>query len=191
MFIKSGRENFLSHSLRVRSVVRCHRIVPAGKSDYNKCMKNFRRGFFKLLGLSYLSAVLLPYNILLSATKRIINQNLTEEQKKIMFNESTERPFSSFLNNEKRKGFYHCANCDAKLFASNAKFDSGTGWPSFTESLPGAFKTKIDYSFGMKRIEYHCANCGVHHGHVFDDGPGSTGKRFCNNGLCLIFKPES
>ena len=108
-----------------------------------------------------------------------------------MFNESTERPFSSSLNNEKRKGFYHCANCGAKLFASNAKFDSGTGWPSFTESLPGAFKTKIDYSFGMKRIEYHCANCGAHHGHVFDDGPGSTKKRFCNNGLCLLFKPEN
>ena len=86
---------------------------------------------------------------------------------------------------------FHCFNCGAKLFASNAKFDSGTGWPSFTESLPGAFKTKIDYSFGMKRIEYHCANCGAHHGHIFDDGPGSTGKRFCNNGLSLIFKPES
>ena len=80
---------------------------------------------------------------------------------------------------------------DAKLFSSTAKFDSGTGWPSFTESLPGAFKTKIDYSLGMKRIEYHCANCGVHHGHVFDDGPGSTQKRFCNNGLCLLFKPEN
>ena len=108
-----------------------------------------------------------------------------------MFNEGTERPYQSALNYEKRKGFFHCANCDAKLFASTSKCDSGTGWPSFTESLPGAFKTKIDYSFGMKRIEYHCSNCGVHHGHVFDDGPGSTGKRFCNNGLCLIFKPES
>ena len=191
MFIKSVRGNFLSHGLWVRSVVRCHRIVPAGMNDYREYMKNFRRSFFKLLGLSYLSAVILPYNLLLSATKRIINQNLTEEQKKIMFNESTERPFSSPLNNEKREGFFHCANCGVKLFASNAKFDSGTGWPSFTESLPGAFKTKIDYSFGMKRTEYHCANCGVHHGHVFDDGPGSTGKRFCNNGLCLIFKPES
>ena len=154
-------------------------------------MKNFRRKFLKLFGLSYLSAVLLPFNLLYSATKKIINPKLTEEQKKIMFNESTERPFSSFLNNEKRKGFFHCVNCGAKLFASNAKFDSGTGWPSFTESLPGAFKTKIDYSFGMKRIEYHCANCGAHHGHVFDDGPGSAGKRFCNNGLCLIFKPEN
>ena len=66
----------------------------------------------------------------------------------------------------------------------------GTGWPSFSEALPGAFKTKIDYSFGMRRVEYHCANCGVHHGHVFDDGPTESHKRFCNNGLCLIFKPE-
>ena len=77
------------------------------------------------------------------------------------------------------------------FFASNAKFDSGTGWPSFTESLPGAFKTKIDYSFGMKRVEYHCANCGVHHGHIFEDGSTSTQKRFCSNGLCLIFKPDN
>ena len=108
-----------------------------------------------------------------------------------MFNEGTERPFSSELNKEYRKGFYHCANCGAKLFSSKAKFDSGTGWPSFSEALPGAFKTKIDFSFGMKRIEYHCANCGAHHGHVFLDGPTATGKRFCNNGLCLIFVPEN
>tara|TARA_Y100000590_G_C15528876_1_gene942352 strand:+ start:475 stop:939 length:465 start_codon:yes stop_codon:yes gene_type:complete len=153
-------------------------------------MKILRRRFIKLFSLSYLVAISLPYNISYSATKKIINKNLTEAQKNIMFNESTEKPFSSPLNYEKRKGFFHCANCDAKLFASNTKFDSGTGWPSFTDSLPGAFKTKIDYSFGMKRTEYHCANCGVHHGHVFDDGPGSSGKRFCNNGLCLIFKPE-
>ena len=154
-------------------------------------MKNLRRKFIKLLGFSYVLAVFLPYKFLYSASKKIINPLLTEQQKKIMFEESTEQPFSSPLNNEKRKGFFHCANCGAKLFASTAKFDSGTGWPSFTESLPGAFKTKIDYSFGMKRVEYHCATCGVHHGHVFDDGPKPTGKRFCNNGLCLIFKPEN
>ena len=151
-------------------------------------MQNNRRNFFKLLGLSFLSSVLLPYRLLYSATKKIINQNLTDEQKDIMFNEATERPYSSPLNYEKRNGFFHCANCEAKLFSSDAKFDSGTGWPSFRESLPGAFKTKIDYSFGMKRIEYHCANCGVHHGHVFADG--SQKKRFCSNGLCLIFIPE-
>ena len=148
-----------------------------------------RRKFFKVLGFAYLSVIILPYNLLYAATKKIINPNLSEEQKKIMFNESTERPFTSALNYEKRKGFFHCANCGAKLFSSKAKFDSGTGWPSFTESLPGAFKTKIDYSLGMKRIEYHCANCGVHHGHVFANGLSK--KRFCNNGLCLIFKPDN
>ena len=154
-------------------------------------MKNFKREFLKLFGLSFISTIILPYNFLYAVTKKIINPNLTEEQKKIMFHESTERPFTSALNYEKRKGFFHCANCGAKLFSSSAKFDSGTGWPSFTESLPGAFKTKIDNSFGIKRVEYHCAKCGVHHGHVFDDGPKSNQKRFCNNGLCLIFKPQN
>ena len=154
-------------------------------------MKSFRRKFLKLLGFSYLSAIFLPHNFLYSATKKIINPKLTEEQKEIMFGQVTEEPFSSPLIFEKRKGFFHCANCDAKLFSSDAKFDSGSGWPSFTEALPGAFKTTVDYSFGMKRIEYYCAKCGVHHGHVFDDGPTSTQKRFRNNGLCLIFKAEN
>ena len=151
----------------------------------------FRRNFLKKIGLSFLIFVSLPYKFLYSATKKIINKNLSKQQKDIMFNEGTERPFTSELLKENRKGFYHCANCGAKLFASSAKFDSGTGWPSFSEALPGAFKTRIDYSFGMRRVEYHCANCGVHHGHVFLDGPTATGKRFCSNGLCLIFKPEN
>ena len=152
-------------------------------------MMNIRRNFLKLFSFISLSTIFFPINLLYSATKQIINPNLTNEQKKIMLDEATEKAFTSPLNSEKRKGFFHCANCGAKLFSSEAKFDSGTGWPSFTESLPGAFKTKIDYSYGIKRIEYHCANCGVHHGHVFDDGPKSTQKRFCNNGLCLFFKP--
>ena len=150
-----------------------------------------RRSFLKILGLSFISTLFLPYNLIKAATKKLFNEALTEEQKNIMFNEGTERPFSSELNNEKRKGFYHCANCGAKLFASTSKFDSGTGWPSFSEALPGAFKTKIDRKFGMVRTEYHCAKCGAHHGHVFNDGPKTTGKRFCNNGLCLIFKPSN
>ena len=154
-------------------------------------MKRFRRKFLKLASLSYLSTLLFPYNLLHAVAKKIINPNLSDKQKKIMFEDGTERPYTSPLNDEKREGFFHCANCGAKLFASNVKFDSGTGWPSFTESLPGAFKTKIDYSFGMKRVEYHCAKCGVHHGHVFDDGSTSTQKRFCSNGLCLIFKPKN
>ena len=150
-----------------------------------------RRNIIKIIGLSFISFISFPYRFLYSATKKIINKELSEEQKKIMFNEGTERPFTSDLLKEDRKGFYHCANCDAKLFASTAKFNSGTGWPSFSEALPGAFNTKIDYSFGIRRVEYHCANCGVHHGHVFLDGPTASGKRFCNNGLCLIFKPEN
>ena len=149
-----------------------------------------RRNFLKLINLSIISFIILPYKFLYSQTKKIINKNLTKEQKNILFNEGTEKPFSSALLHEKRKGFYHCANCGNKLFSSDSKFDSGTGWPSFSEALPGAFKTKIEYSFGMKRIEYHCAVCGAHHGHVFDDGPSKTGKRFCNNGLCLLFKPS-
>ena len=148
-----------------------------------------RRKILNLLGYC-LICTCFSFKTILAATKKIINQNLSNQQKDIMFNQGTERAFSSSLLNENRKGTYHCANCGALLFDSTAKYDSGTGWPSFTEAVQGAFNTKVDYSFGMKRIEYHCATCGAHHGHVFADGPGKTGKRFCNNGLCLIFKPS-
>ena len=163
-----------------------------------------RRNFLKTLGSCIMGFLVYPFslaranNLIGYNTKlekneveyNIINPDLTDEQKKIMFDEATERAGSSVLNKEKREGTYHCANCGVKLFESTAKFDSGTGWPSFTEAIPGVFKTKIDYSFGMKRTEYHCSNCGVHHGHVFDDGPNG-GKRYCNNGLCLLFIPTS
>ncbi len=119
-----------------------------------------------------------------------INTELTSEQKKVMFEEATERPGSSKLNYEKREGSYHCANCGIKLFESIAKFESGSGWPSFYEALPNSFEKKTDYLIGYARTEYHCKNCGVHHGHIFDDGPDPTGKRYCNNGICLIFKPK-
>ena len=147
-----------------------------------------KRTFFKILFYGIVSLTF-PFKIL-AVDKRIVNPNLTEEQKNIMFKGGTERAGTSVLNYEKRKGSYHCANCNNKLFDSIAKFNSGTGWPSFSQALPGAFKTKVDYSFGMKRTEYHCAKCGAHHGHVFDDGPGPDGKRYCNNGLCLIFVPK-
>ena len=153
-------------------------------------MRLFKRKFIKLLALSLISSIFPTSFLVASAKKKVINPNLSKKQKEIMFNEGTERPYTSDLLKEKRKGFYHCANCGNKLFASTAKFDSGTGWPSFSEALPGAFKTKIDYSFGMERVEYHCAKCGAHHGHVFNDGPRESGKRFCSNGLCLLFKPE-
>ena len=119
-----------------------------------------------------------------------INITLTPEQEKIMFEEGTERPGSSALNYEKREGSYHCANCGIELFKSTAKFDSGTGWPSFFKSLPNVFETKTDNLIGYPRTEYHCKNCKGHHGHLFDDGPKPTGKRYCNNGTCLVFKPK-
>ncbi|MAJ22691.1 MAG: peptide-methionine (R)-S-oxide reductase [Candidatus Pelagibacter sp.] len=123
--------------------------------------------------------------------KKIINKNLTEEQKAILFNESTEAPGSSKLNLEKGEGTYHCVNCDTPLFNSQSKYESGSGWPSFYESLPSVFETKIDNLIGSPRTEYHCKNCGSHHGHLFEDGPKPTGKRYCNNGLCLVFKKKS
>ena len=122
-------------------------------------------------------------------TKKI-NSNLTAEQKLILFEEGTERAGSSELNHEKREGSFHCANCGEKLFDSKTKYESGSGWPSFFESIPGVFEEKKDMHIGYPRTEYHCKKCGGHHGHVFDDGPKPTGKRYCNNGICLVFKPK-
>ena len=101
----------------------------------------------------------------------------------------TERPFTSSLNKEKRKGVFACAGCGLPLFSSAAKFDSGTGWPSFWKALPNAVAYKRDVSFGMVRTEEHCRRCGGHLGHLFDDGPPPTGKRHCINGLSLTFRP--
>ena len=100
----------------------------------------------------------------------------------------TERPFTSPLNDERRPGTYHCAGCDLPLFASTTKFDSGTGWPSFWEPLPGALGTSEDRTLIFVRTEYHCARCLGHQGHVFDDGPAPTGLRYCNNGVALTFR---
>ena len=112
---------------------------------------------------------------------------LTKEQKDILYEEGTEAAGSSSLNYEKRDGSYFCAGCGTKLFESDKKYESGSGWPSFFEALPNVFETKIDNSTGSQRTEYHCKKCGGHHGHIFDDGPQPTGKRYCNNGSCLVF----
>ncbi len=115
-------------------------------------------------------------------------QNLTQIQENILTKEDTEPPGSSPLNHEKREGYYLCVGCRTKLFESSKKYESGTGWPSFFESLPNVFETKTDNLIGSPRTEYHCKKCKGHHGHIFDDGPQSTGKRYCNNGACLVFK---
>ena len=115
---------------------------------------------------------------------------LTDEQYRIMRGHGTEAPGSCALLHEKRRGVFHCAGCDAPLFASNDKFESGTGWPSFNEPEPGAVETSVDRSHFMVRTEVHCANCGSHLGHVFDDGPPPSGLRYCINGVALVFHPE-
>ena len=116
---------------------------------------------------------------------------LTADQFHVLREHGTERPGSSPLNHEKRSGAFKCAGCGAPLFSSDSKFESGTGWPSFSQPLPGAVATTVDRSYGMTRVEVHCGACGGHLGHVFPDGPLPTGERYCMNGVALRFEPDA
>jgi peptide-methionine (R)-S-oxide reductase len=161
---------------------------------------NRRRFILRAIGLAALPLVaprLVPADTQpqsdigkISRSEEEWRQLLTPAQFNILREEGTEPPFSSPLNGEKRPGVYVCAGCELPLFTADMKFDSGTGWPSFYTTLPGRVETRLDFRLILPRREYHCARCGGHQGHVFDDGPQPTGQRWCNNGLALIFIPE-
>ncbi len=120
-----------------------------------------------------------------------LKKDLTPEAKKVLFEKGTEVPFTGKYVHSKDKGMYHCVNCGTELFSSDAKFDSGTGWPSFDSAIEGKLILKEDSSLGIKRTEVVCKNCGAHLGHVFDDGPTDTGKRYCINSVCLDLEKEN
>jgi peptide-methionine (R)-S-oxide reductase len=118
-------------------------------------------------------------------------KKLTPQQFDVLRDDGTERPFTSPLNDEKRPGVFVCAGCGLPLFTSAMKYDSGTGWPSFFTTIPGAVGTKRDFKLILPRTEYHCVRCEGHQGHVFNDGPQPTGQRWCNNGVALRFVPKT
>lgn len=131
-----------------------------------------------------------PKGFTVSKTKEEWQALLPPDSYRVLFEEATERAGSSALNNEKRAGTYVCLACFQPLFKSETKYDSGTGWPSFYDFIPGALGTKTDFKALWPRTEYHCSRCGGHQGHVFKDGPKPTGLRYCNNGVAIRFVPE-
>lgn len=158
-----------------------------------------RRQFLSLAAVGSAAAALFGWRTAPASAKAGFEYQLTDAQWKAKLSpaayrtlrhEATEYPGTSPLNHEKRTGTFACAGCALPLFSSTTKFDSGTGWPSFFQPLPHAVATRVDGSLIFERIEVHCRRCGGHLGHVFDDGPQPTGKRYCMNGVAMTFHPQ-
>ncbi len=156
-----------------------------------------RRQFLGLAGISLGAAALFGCRSPARAAEHYaVNLSDTDWRKKlspaaykVLRHDGTERPYSSPLNDEHRVGIFHCKGCNQPLYSSKTKFESGTGWPSFWMPLKGEVRERTDGSLGFTRTEVHCARCGGHLGHVFDDGPKPTGKRYCMNGVAMTFSP--
>jgi peptide-methionine (R)-S-oxide reductase len=159
---------------------------------------NDRRAFLGLAGTAAVSFLIFGRSSTSAANLHFVVNRTPAQWKQLLGGQryavlreaATERPFSSPLLDEHRKGTFVCAGCALPLFSSVTKFESGTGWPSFWKALPGAVVTRTDHSLLMERTEVLCARCGGHLGHVFDDGPKPTGLRYCMNGLALNFRPS-
>jgi peptide-methionine (R)-S-oxide reductase len=160
-----------------------HAAPPASMKDIETLQKNWKN--FVPAGTAVPAA-----NEPLKLSKEEWRKRLPPEAYKVLREESTERAGTSPLDHETRPGIFVCAGCGLPVFTSEMKFDSGTGWPSFFTSIPGAFETKKDFYLIYPRTEYHCMRCGGHHGHLFDDGPAPTHQRWCNNGVSLRFIPK-
>lgn len=159
--------------------------------------RDFLTRFLAALGLAGTARILPPASAGEDAERFEITRSveewravLTPGQFRVLREHGTERPWTSPLVKEHRRGTYHCAACDLPLFPSDTKFESGTGWPSFWKPLDGAVGTAIDRSLFATRTEVHCRRCGGHLGHVFGDGPPPTGRRYCMNGVALTFRPS-
>jgi len=175
------RRAFLS-SLAALALLPWHRVLAEG--TVRPALDDIRNRWKKLLAPN---ADIATSSAPLKLSAEEWRKRLTTEQYAVLREEDTERPFTSPLNHEQRPGVFVCAGCALPLFTSEMKFDSGTGWPSFFTTIPNAFATRSDFQLIYPRTEYHCAKCGGHHGHVFNDGPPPTGQRWCNNGIALRF----